>query len=330
MSILVTGGFGFIGSHVVQQLLEAGNQVQIIDNLSGPDWNLDDLIQDIGGPGLSYEIVSVGDYALRRARQGISELYHFASIAGPAAVLQYPGKIIPQMVNDSLAAATICERERARMILVSSSEIYGGGEQGLCKETTEKRVPGEVTPRMEYAVGKLAAEVMIINMVRAGELNASVVRPFNLIGPRQDGWGGFVVPRFVQQALAGKPLTVFGNGKQRRTFIAVRDAAKGIIAAMRYGRRAEAYNIGAPENRISILELARIVKRLTGSESEILKVDPQTIYPGYTEGIEKFANCNKAFMELRWKPEMGIEEAVSEVIDYERQRATAAEGGGDV
>ncbi|HLB31180.1 MAG TPA: NAD-dependent epimerase/dehydratase family protein, partial [Gammaproteobacteria bacterium] len=186
---------------------------------------------------------------------------------------------------------------------VSTSEVYGGGENGFCREDMDRIVPARTTVRLEYAVAKLAAETAIINTCKVTELDARIVRPFNVAGPRQSGAGGFVVPRFISQALAGQPLTVFGNGRQVRAFTHVGDIAKGIMAAMSRGKRGEAYNLGNPKNRVTIRELAEIVNRIVGNEAGVTFVDPKEIFgPLYAEAADKTPDAERAKKELGWRP----------------------------
>jgi nucleoside-diphosphate-sugar epimerase len=211
----------------------------------------------------------------------------------------------------------MAQRNGAKLVDVSTSEVYGGGQDGYCSEEFPKIVSAKTSARLEYAVGKLAAEVMIINLCTMGQLDAAIIRPFNVAGPRQSCRGGFVLPRFVTSALQHKALTVFGDGRQVRAFTHGRDVARGIVLAMERGRSGEVYNVGNPENRCSILELAQTVVALSGSRSAITFVDPKAIFgPLYEEANDKYPDATKTMRELGWKPEFSKRDIILETIRY--------------
>jgi nucleoside-diphosphate-sugar epimerase len=184
-------------------------------------------------------------------------------------------------------------------------------------------VPQRRTVRLEYAVAKLAAETAILNHVAASGIDAVIVRPFNVSGPRQSPRGGFVLPRFVQQAVSGKPITVFGDGRAVRAFTHVADMAAGLHLAMTRGRRGETYNLGNPANHTNVAALAEAVKAVTASASEIVHVDPKTIYGAlYEEASDKFPEAGKAMTELGWAPRHDIGKIIEDFwVEHRRQVA---------
>jgi nucleoside-diphosphate-sugar epimerase len=320
---LVLGGFGFLGGHLVERLLAGGGRrVHVVDNLSTSPLPLAALLAELGAaPRLSYSIESTESFCLKAAGGGErwEEIFHLASLVGPAGILPHAGRIAAPLVNDLLRVADLALAWGARLLFVSTSEVYGGGDNGLCAEGMAKLVPAEVSPRVEYAVGKLAAETALGNLCRAQGLDATIVRPFNIAGPRQSGAGGFVLPRFIGQALAGLPLTVFGDGSQVRAFTHVRDMARGLEAAIEHGRQGEAYNLGNPANRCSILELAREVQEVTGTASGLAFVDPRRIYgPLYAEANDKIPDATRAERELGWTAEASRRDTVAETVHYMR------------
>lgn len=321
MRILVTGGFGFIGSHLTQLLLaDPSARVLVVDNLSTSPLPLDRLLDELGHPkGLEYRICDIDDFCQDWDGGPFDEIYHLASVVGPAGVLPHAGRIAASILRDTLVVAELAHRTGARLVDVSTSEVYGGGQEGFCSETMAKIVPPEPSARLEYAVGKLAAETALLNQCRTRGIRARIVRPFNVSGPRQSGRGGFVLPRFVAQALAGAEITVFGDGTQIRAFTHVRDQAAGIICAMRAGRDGEVYNLGNPDNRCTILDLAHDVLEVSRSSSRIVHVDPKTVYgPLYEEANNKFPDARKAMAELGWRPRFGRRETVVQTIEYMR------------
>ena len=316
-SILVTGGLGFIGGHLVHELLgDAENHVVAIDNLLTNVLPVEDLIGQIqdGQPGkLDVEIASVADY---RESTRFKTIYHLASVVGPAGVLDHAGHITEAIVRDVYCMVRLAQEHGARLVYVSTSEVYGGGKGGLCSENDPRVVMPGASARMEYAAAKLACEVAVENLCRADRLDAVIIRPFNVAGPRQVGRGGFVLPRFIGQALTGQPLTVFGDGRQLRAFTDVRDVAQGMMLAAQKGSSAETYNVGNPGNRISSGELASLIISLTGAAAGKTNIDPRSIYgPAYREAEDKFPNADK-LLALGWRPRFDIATTVRSVHQF--------------
>lgn len=313
---LVTGGLGFVGSHLASKLLEdPTSEVVVVDCRLNPVFPLDDLVRDIQGdrPGkLTVQVQEVADYV----HQGsLDAIYHFASVVGPAAVLQHAGFITESIVRDTYTMIRLAMKHGVRLVNVSTSEVYGGGDHGLCEEDTPRVIRGPASARQEYAAGKLACEVAIFNLCTDRRLDAITVRPFNISGVRQSGQGGFVLPRFVGQAILGLPLTVFGDGLQVRAFSDVRDVAAGIHIAGRQGRAGEVYNVGNSKNRITIRKLAELVIDVTGSVSAIEHVDPRGIYgAGYRDAPDKFPN-SKRLEVLGWAPRFSTRDTVARVFE---------------
>ena len=313
--ILVTGGFGFLGSHLIGLLLkDTDDHVHVVDNLSTNPLPLEDLLRELNSPGrLSHSVTDVGTFCATSKDEPYDEIYHLASVVGPAGVLPHSGRIAASIVNDTMAVVNLALSSGARLVDVSTSEVYGGGQDGFCSEMMSKIVPAKSSARLEYAGGKLAAETALFNLCESQGLDARVVRPFNVTGPRQSGRGGFVLPRFIGQAMAGVDITVFGDGRQIRAFTHVKDMVAGIVCAMRNGEKGGVYNLGNPANRCSILELAEEVQRITGTKSRIVFVDPRSIYgPLYEEANNKFPDATRAIKELRWEPRYGRREAIED------------------
>jgi UDP-glucose 4-epimerase len=182
-------------------------------------------------------------------------------------------------------------------------------------------IPPKVSVRLEYAVAKLGCEVALMNMAKVAGLEVTIVRPFNVAGSRQSTLGGFVLPRFIGQALAGEPITVYGDGKMVRAFTDVRDIVDGIMRVMRLGQNGEAYNIGNPANKTTILDLAEKVLQIVGGESPITFVDPKNLWgPLFEEANDKYPDSERAMRELGWSPRYDLECTIREAADYIRER----------
>jgi UDP-glucose 4-epimerase len=314
MKLLVTGGFGFLGSHLVERLLKDDVDVHVVDNLSTSALSVR-AFRNAHSARLTFDLAAIAGWA---APFDFDEIYHLASVVGPVGVLSHAGRIVSSVVGDTYRIIGLALRHRARFCDVSTSEIYGGGRNGLCAETDPKIISPKASARLEYATAKLACEIAIINATRA-KLWATIVRPFNIAGPRQSAAGGFVLPRFIRQALDSEPLTVYGDGSAIRAFTHVTDVAEGIVRAVRHGISGSAYNIGNPANKTTILDLAQLVLRVTGSASQIQHVDPKELHGlAFEEASDKYPDASLAHAELGWYPKHDLESVVRDATEYIR------------
>jgi UDP-glucose 4-epimerase len=318
--VLVTGGFGFLGGHVIEQLLHEGAaHVHVVDDLSSNPIALEVLLRELPNlSNLTYDLIRLDEY-LSAAPADFDAVIHLASVVGPAGVLRHGGRIVGSIVDDTYALAEYALEQGATLLDVSTSEVYGGGRDGLCREHDPKIVPADTSFRLEYAVAKLAAETALINLHARDDLQVVIVRPFNVAGPRQSGEGGFVLPRFLAQAHLGLPLTVFGSGQARRALSHVKDLADGILCALKLGTAGSAYNLGNHRNLVTVEELADSVIRITRSDSRKVFVDPRDVYGrAFAEANDKFPEAGRALSELGWKPERSIEQVIQDAWDYMR------------
>lgn len=315
---LVTGGFGFIGSHLVSRLLEEGTRVTVVDSLLSSAIDPDAFMKRCPAGLSEYRTTIRGFLRDHSSRPRFDEIYHLASIVGPVGVLLHAGRIAPSVLRDTEGVIGLALDDRARLCNVSTSEIYGGGHGGLCAENDVRVVPAKATARLEYAVAKLAAEISIANVAQSSGLHAINVRPFNVAGPRQSARGGFVIPRFLQQAIKSQPLTVYGDGSAVRAFTHVTDIVEGIVAALRNGKSGEAYNLGNPLGKTTILELAHRVNRIVGVPMDQIEfVDPVTLWgPEFAEAADKFPDATRAFEELGWRPSRLLDRTIMDARDY--------------
>jgi UDP-glucose 4-epimerase len=313
--IIVTGGFGFIGSHLIDRLLGQGHQVTVVDDLRSAAVAPSDYATYMATGQLVW--LSMDVQYLRPIHVSCpcpDEIYHLASPVGPAGVLKHAGEIVRQIVDSTYAVIDMALRCDSRLVDVSTSEVYGGGQQGLCAEAMPRIIQADTTVRLEYAVAKLAMETALINATQVQPLQAVIVRPFNVAGPRQGAVGGFVLPRFIQQAMRGEALTVFGDGNQVRAFTHVADIVDGLLLAMEKGRSGQVYNLGNPANRTTILDLAKAVIEETGSIGGVQYVNGQSIYGSlYAEAHDKYPDAAKAMKHLGWQPVHDLHEIVADV-----------------
>lgn len=317
--ILVTGGFGFIGTHLVEGLLrEDASFVHVVDNLSTSPIDVGRYSAQVPNrERLTWDLCSVKDYFRRDGLPAYDEVFHLANVVGPVGVLKHAGDIVRKTVDDTYAIADFVAARGGRLCDVSTSEVYGGGRDGYCSEKDSMIITPKPSVRLEYAVAKLACEIALINQTIARNIHAVVIRPFNVAGPRQSSLGGFVLPRFIAQALAGEDITVYGDGQMVRAFTHVADVADGIIRALRRGTSGQAYNIGNPANRTNILHLAEEVVRVSGSHSKIVFVDPKKLWgPLFEEANDKYPDADRATHDLGWKPRYDLEATIREALHY--------------
>ena len=321
MKVLVSGGFGFLGTNIVEVLLEkfgADVSIHVVDNLSTNPIPHEVFLEEIGHPAsLTYDIMDIHEFCRTTSDTDWDVIYHLASVVGPAGVLGYTGNIAYTINRDTRVLADFAIACDAKLVDISTSEIYGGGRDGLCKEDYPRIITSNYSARLEYAAGKLASEIALVNMTKVSDLRTTIIRPFNIAGPRQSGKGGFVLPRFIGQAMLGKDVTVFGDGSQIRAFTHVRDMADGIVLAAERGRNGVAYNLGNINNKITILGLAEAVRTIVNPDAKIVFVDPKTVYgPLYEEANDKYPDANLAKEELGWVPRYLCEDVIRDAHEY--------------
>lgn len=320
--IVITGGLGFIGSHVVDAFLAKGCEVTVIDSMvaavtDGAEYEAD--------PRCIVHRISVADYLDGDGSfAGADLVVHAASHVGPAGILRHQGTLGADMVATTQRVVDACVEDGAALVTFSSAEVYG--RSGLLREQDDLIVPTHYNARLEYAIAKTLTEAITINSRHRG-LRGLVIRPFNVAGPRQSRAGGFVMPTFVQQALAGRPLTVFAGGAQTRAFLSATDLARFVAdhvdAALASGR--PVFNLGNPANSSTIWALAeRVVARL-GSASAIEHIDARLIHgPLYeeAESIDKLPVLDAA-AAVGWMPRITLDDLIDETALYYRVRDDA-------
>jgi nucleoside-diphosphate-sugar epimerase len=317
--IVITGGLGFIGSHVADAYLAAGDRVTVIDSevaavVDGSEYETHPRCEVIREP---VEEVFKDDSCLK----DVDRVVHAASHVGPAGILQYSGRLGPEMVRAAECVIERCIQAGVPLCVFSSAEVYG--RSGVLAEDDDIRVPIPYNTRIEYAIAKTLIECMMVNSLHRG-LRAIAIRPFNVVGPRQSRAGGFVMPTFVQQALAGEPITVFASGEQVRAFTSATDLSRFLTHFWDDALASEAhvFNVGNPANRTTVENLAQRIKSLLRSDSKIVHVDGKEVYgPMYmeAESFEKVPAVGVA-SELGWEPEVGLDELILETANYYRTR----------
>lgn len=303
--IIVTGGAGFIGSHLCDVLLSSGHEVIALDNLfTGTKRNIK---QHHSNPNFEFFRHDVIEPVLLEAEQ----VYHLACPASPVHYQYNPVKTIKTNVMGTINMLGLAKRVGARLLLASTSEVYGDPLEHPQKESYWGNV-NPIGPRSCYDEGKRVAETLTENYRTQNEVDTSIVRIFNTYGPRMLFNDGRVVSNFIVQALNGQDLTIYGEGTQTRSFCYVDDLVAGMIACMEKSRFAGPVNLGNP-NEMSILELAKQIIDLTGSKSKIVRKPLPTDDP-----VRRKPDISLAQKELNWTPRIDLKSGLSKTIaDFE-------------
>jgi UDP-glucose 4-epimerase len=320
MRVLVTGGAGFIGSHLAQAHLEKGHEVYVIDDLStGSMENIRPLAEHNDyGPRLFFTKDTILNQDKMVELVGICDrVYHLAAAVGVLYILEHPLESIRTNIQGTEKILELCNKFKKRVLITSSSEVYGKHLHAPLVETDNIIYGPSSKFRWSYAASKLMDEFMGLSYYRTHGLEVVIARLFNTVGPGQSGAYGMVVPRLVGQALKGEPLTIYGNGKQTRTFTYVKDVVDALMGLMESSEAmGEVFNIGGIEE-ISIEDLAKKIIAKTGSNSKIEYIPYEVAFEKDFEdmerrvpGIEKIKEC------IGFEPKTDLDGILENVIAY--------------
>jgi nucleoside-diphosphate-sugar epimerase len=326
---LVTGGAGFIGSHLVERLIERGDHVTVLDDLStGRRDNLATVAQH---PRLAMVEGSVLDpTVVQRLVVNTDLVYHLAAAVGVDWVLRHPLRSLETNIQGTEHVLRACAERGLRVLIASTSEVYGKNDKDALAEDDDRVLGSARLSRWFYASAKAIDEAFALAYWHERHLPVTVVRLFNTVGPRQTGVYGMVVPRFVRWALRGEPLRVYGDGQQTRCFTNVHDVVRALVALMDTPSAAgEIFNIGQP-NELRIIDLARRVIELCESASEVKLVpyDAEEAYGeravGYEDMRRRVPDASKLYEYTGFRPSIQLDQTLREIIDYELGRLEAA------
>jgi UDP-glucose 4-epimerase len=317
---LITGGAGFIGSHLCELLLKRGHQVVAIDNLStGQLENIQHLLHT---PGFQFVRETImNSQVLDRLTSQAEIIIHLAAVVGVKLIVEDPVNTIATNIMGTEAVLTTANRYGCKVMIASTSEVYGKGFKVPFNEEDDTVMGPTSHSRWSYATSKAIDEFLGLAYYHQFSLPVVVMRYFNTVGPRQTGRYGMVLPRFVRQALAGEPITIYGDGEQSRCFS---DVADVIDATVKLADRPDAvgqvFNIGSIEE-ITIRELAERVISATGSHSKIVYVPYDEAYaPGFEDMRRRVPDVQKIRQLIGYSPRYSLEETLQRVILYERQQ----------
>ena len=320
MRVLITGGAGFVGSHLTDLLLARGDQVLVLDDLS--TGRHDNIRSHIGDPNFEFMLGSIlnealVDDAVRRADAAL----HLAAAVGVELIVGRPLESLATNIRGSEIVLEKCHKYGRKVLVTSTSEIYGKNDSDLLSEDDDRILGSPLKTRWSYSEAKAIEEVLAYSYWREKGLPAVIVRLFNTVGPRQVGFYGMVVPRFVEQALAGKPITVYGDGTQRRCFCHVADVSQALIGLLD-SREAEGqvFNVGASKE-ISIADLATTIIDQLGSSSPIVKVSYDEAYEeGFEDMPRRVPNTARINALLGWAPQRSLDQIIDDVAADIRAR----------
>lgn len=317
---LITGGAGFVGSHLTELLLARGHQITIIDNLStGQFANIAHLqsnpnfrftIEDIRNHGVMDRLVSECDV-----------IYHLAAAVGVERIIRNPVETIKTNIGGTEVILETARRYRKKVLIASTSEVYGKGARIPFTEDDDSVLGPTIRNRWSYAASKMVDEFLALAYHREYELPVVIFRLFNTVGPRQSGQYGMVLPRFVRWAIRDEPIMVYGDGEQQRCFCNVHDVVRAIAdlgdAPSAVG---EVYNIGSSEE-VTIMELAERVRARAGSTSDIQKIPYEQAYEtGFEDFRRRVPNAAKIHAVTRWEPTIALDETIDQIIAYQREQ----------
>ena len=320
--VLITGGAGFIGSHLARALLAEGRQVSVIDNLStGLHANVAELEAD---PNFRLYVDTITDVPLmQKLMLDCGTVYHLASAVGVKLIMEQPVATIDTIYQGTEVVLRLARRYRNRVLITSTSEVYGKSEK-VPYEEDDDRVEGATTRhRWAYACAKALDEFLALAHWKENRLPVVIVRLFNTVGPRQRGQYGMVVPNFVERALKGEELIVHGDGQQSRCFCHVQDVVQALIKLVDAGSCfGQVFNVGSTEE-ISIQTLAEQIIEQTGSDSQLRLIPYSEAYgEGFEDMRRRIPSLSRIHKAIGWSPSHSISEIIEDVVSDVKPRLT--------
>jgi UDP-glucose 4-epimerase len=316
LRVLITGGAGFIGSHLSDAYVGRGDEVFVIDDLSTGSFN--NIAHLKGHKLFNYTIDSVHNQpVVAELIDQCDVVFHLAAAVGVKLIVESPVRTIETNVRGTEVVLAQANKKKKKVLVASTSEVYGLSTEVPFREDGNLVMGATTKGRWSYACSKAIDEFLALAYWREKKLPTVVVRLFNTVGPRQTGQYGMVIPTFVKQALAGRPLTVYGDGSQTRCFGYVKDVVGALIALMDSDEAVgEVFNIGSTEE-VSIMQLAERVKKLTGSESEIVTVPYDEAYEeGFEDMPRRVPDTSKVNRLTGFEPTVTLDQILESVIEY--------------
>jgi nucleoside-diphosphate-sugar epimerase len=317
LRVLITGGAGFIGSHLSDAYLQRGDEVFVIDDLS--TGSIENIRHLKDHPRFHYTIDNVNNHPVTAELVDQCDvIFHLAAAVGVKLIVESPVRTIETNVHATEVVLSLANKKKKKVLVASTSEVYGLSSEVPFREDGNLVMGATTKGRWSYACSKAIDEFLGLAYWREKKLPTIVVRLFNTVGPRQTGQYGMVIPTFVKQALAGRPITVYGSGKQSRCFCYVGDIVGALVKLMDNSKSVgEVFNVGS-NLEITILDLAKRVKELTQSESEIVLVPYDEAYEeGFEDMLRRVPDIGKVNKLIGFRPEMSLDGILRSVIEYQ-------------
>lgn len=318
MKYLLTGGAGFIGSHLAEALLDREEQVTIIDDLS--TGGIDNIQHLKGRNGFKYVLDSVFNRQIMAELVDEADLIlHLAAAVGVRLIVESPVRTIETNIKGTEIVLELAAKKRKPVMVFSTSEVYGKSNGERFVETGDLILGPTFKGRWSYGASKIIDEFLALAYYKERKLPVIIIRLFNTVGPRQTGRYGMVVPRFVQQALSREPITVYGDGKQTRTFTHVKDAVWAILRLVEHpGAVGEIFNIGGNEE-ISIENLACLVKEVLQSRSPVVHIPYDEAYEeGFEDMRKRVPDITKIQDLIGYEPKYGLKDVIVDVAEHQK------------
>jgi len=323
MKALITGGAGFIGSHMAERLLQAGHEVTLLDNLSTGRY--ENIAHLDGHPRLRFVVGTIlNETLVDKLVERCDVIFHLAAAVGVELIIQKPLESLMTNIRGSEVILEMAHRYRKKVLIASTSEIYGKNINGPLREDTDRVLGSPLKSRWSYSTSKAVDEILAYVYWKEKGVPTVIVRLFNTVGPRQSGAYGMVLPRFVSQALSGEPLLVHGSGKQSRCFLHVTDVVNALVKLIEHPRAVgDVFNLGSQEE-VTIEALAALVIRLTKSSSRIVYVPYEEAYEeGFEDMPRRVPDTSKVRDLIGFQPTMNLEEIIQSVVDSMRHSLPA-------
>jgi UDP-glucose 4-epimerase len=319
MKIFITGGAGFIGSHLSERLIAEGHELTVLDDLS--TGRVENLSAIKGSNALRFVEGDILDDALVQELAGDADMiFHLAAAVGVKLIMDEPSRSILTNINGTENVLRAALKRKTPTFIASTSEVYGKATKFPFSEDDDLTIGATKNLRWSYACAKTLDEFLALAYAREADLPVVILRFFNTTGPRQTGRYGMVVPNFVQAALEGRPLLVHGTGEQSRCFGHVKDVVESLIRLMAEpAARGQVFNI-ANDQEVTIRQLAEQVIAATGSRSEIKLVPYDSVYPvGFEDMARRLPDVSKLQRTIGFRPRRGLPEIISDIVDEKRR-----------
>jgi len=316
MQVLITGGAGFIGSHLIEKLLNHNNEVIVLDNLStGRYENIEHLLKNKNFEFVEGDVLDVS--LVDKLVEKIDSIFHLAAAVGVDLIVKKPLESLTTNIKGSEIVLDAALRYRKKVLITSSSEIYGKNLNGPLKENDDRILGSPLKSRWGYSTAKAVDEMLAYIYWKEKRLPTIIVRLFNTVGPRQTGAYGMVMPRFISQALKNEPITVYGTGKQSRCFLHVKDVVEVLSKLIDEPKAiGEVFNIGSQEE-VTIEELAKKIIKITNSKSKIKYLAYEKAYEeGFEDMQRRIPDITKINKLIGFKPTFILPEIIEDIVKY--------------